>query len=66
MIAFPESLSLVDIRYVIGSVASLVLEVSGGDKDGQCLEKVDYLRFQHSYAMETNYWACLFTVMDSP
>jgi hypothetical protein len=66
MVACPESLSLANVSNIIRSVASLELEASECDKDGEFLPKIEFLHFEHSYAMETVHWAYLFAVMDSP
>ena len=57
MVACLESLSLANISHIIRSVASLILEASEGDKDGEFSAKIHFLHFQHSYAMEAAHWA---------
>ncbi len=48
------------------SIASLVLEASEGDKDGEFSTKIEFLHFEHSHAMETAHKADLFADVDSP
>jgi hypothetical protein len=66
VIACLESLSLVNISHIVRSIASLVLEASESDKDGEFSEKTKLLPFQHSYAMEDAHWDVLIAVIDSP
>ena len=66
MIACRKSLSLVNVSHLVRSVASLVLEASEGDKDGEFSGKTKLLSFHHSCAMEDAQWAYLLTDMDSP
>lgn len=57
MIACFEIPLLVNISKRISSVASLVLEASEGDKDGEFGGKYQILHFVHSSAMEVAHWA---------
>lgn len=66
MAACLESLSLANVSNNIKSVASLVLEASEGDKDGQFSKKIKFSRLLHSHAVDAAHWAYLFDVMDRP
>ena len=66
MVACLESLSLAPCSNTITSVASLVLEASESDKDGEFPGKIQFLHYQHSHAMETNHCAQLFAAVDRP
>ncbi len=65
MAACLEGLSLANVSYIIGSVASLPLEASEGDNDAEFSTKIGFFHFLHLYAIEAAYWAYLFAVMDS-
>ena len=66
MIACLESPLLVNISKRISRVASVVLEASASNKDGEFLRKFHFLCFQHSHATEAAHQAYLFAAMYSP
>jgi len=66
MVAGLESLSLANVSNIMRSVASLVLEVGEGDKDGEFWAKIKNFTFRPSGAMEPAHWASLFAVINSP
>lgn len=66
MVAYLESLLLVNVSTTIRRVASLVLEAHEGDKEREFCAKIEFSTFRHSNAIETAHRAHLFTVIDSP
>jgi hypothetical protein len=66
MVACLESLFFANCSNIIRSVASLVLEASESDKDGEISTKIEIFPFRHSYATAVTHLAYLFAVMDSP
>ncbi len=66
MVTCVENLSLVNVSNSISRVATLVHEVSEGDKNEEFSAKIQFLHLLHSYVMEVAHWAYLFAVIDSP
>lgn len=66
MAAYTKSLSLANLSHIIRTVASLILDASEGDRDGEFSAKIYLLPFLHSHAMKTAHWVYLFAVIDSP
>ena len=65
MVACLESLSLANVSYIIRSVASLLLEASEGDKEGEFWAKILFWHFLHSHAMQAAHRAHLLADEDS-